>query len=190
MRRPVNNSVIILALLHGMSAHGEDPGNHVDTSQWQCNLCTYATGWSGTMGFGPARASDASFKFGDYRGIEDDGIFLSLDGDVLYRGEEGQYFDFHTFELGTHNRRMEIRGGRHGKYELRLGYREIPRYSGFGTHTPYTGSGSGALALPRNWVSGSSTAGLTGLDASLAPVAFHTLRKHLDAGLSLRMAGN
>ncbi|HSM68922.1 MAG TPA: hypothetical protein VK830_04340, partial [Xanthomonadales bacterium] len=53
-----------------------DPAaQNVDTSAWQCGFCTYASGWFGSLEIGPGYVSDASLKFGDYRGLDEDGVF-------------------------------------------------------------------------------------------------------------------
>jgi hypothetical protein len=113
-----------------------------DTSRWLCSLCIYPLGWFGTLDFGPGYVGDSSLKFGDYRGLEEKGLFLSLDGDTHYRDNDGRYFDLYARNLAIDSRQLELRGGQQGRFEVRLGYQEIPKYRGYGTQTPFLGGGA------------------------------------------------
>ena len=166
----------------------ETPVGEIDTSRWLCSLCIYPLGWFGTLDFGPGYVGDSSLKFGDYRGLEEKGLFLSLDGNTHYRDNDGRYFDLYARNLAIDSRQLELRGGRQGRLELRLGYREIPKYRGFGTQTPFLGVGSGELTLPADWVRAPMTAGMSSLDQSLHDTPLKTSRKTLDAGLTLKFA--
>ena len=161
----------------------------VDTSRWLCSLCIYPIGWFGSADFGPGYISDSSLKFGDYRGLEKKGLFLSINGDTHYRDNNGRYFDLYAQNLAIGSRQFEMRGGQQGRYEVRLGYTEIPKYRGYGTQTPFLGVGSGQLTLPGNWVKSTLTSGMTTLDQSLADTPLKTKRKTLDVGLTLKFAG-
>ncbi len=166
----------------------ETPAGEIDTSRWLCSLCIYPLGWFGTLDFGPGYVGDSSLKFGDYRGLEEKGLFLSLDGNTHYRDNDGRYFDLYARNLAIDSRQLELRGGRQGRLELRLGYREIPKYRGYGTQTPFLGVGSGELTLPADWVRAPVTAGMSSLDQSLHDTPLKTSRKTLDAGLTLKFA--
>ena len=173
-------------------AEEDDADTHsteVDTSRWLCSLCIYPMGWFGTLDFGLGYVGDSSLKFGDYRGLEEKGLFPDIDGDAHYRNSEGTYFDLYARNLAIDSRQFEMRGGQQGRYELRLGYTEIPKYRGFGTQTPFLGIGSGMLTLPGDWVKSTLTNGMTTLDQSLAGTPLKTTRKTLDAGLTLKFAG-
>lgn len=56
-----------------------------DFSKWLCKLCVVYDGWYGDLNFGIGYASDDSRRFGDYRGVEEEGITTALDGDLHYR---------------------------------------------------------------------------------------------------------
>jgi len=186
--------LVVPALVAGGELRAEEDdsntlGTEVDTSRWLCSLCIYPIGWFGTLDFGPGYVSDSSLKFGDYRGLEEEGLFLVVDGDTHYRDNDGAYFDLYARNLAIDSRQFEMRGGRQGRYELRLGYTAIPKYRGFGTQTPFLGIGSGTLTLPGDWVKSTLTSGMTTLDQSLADTPLKTTRKTLDAGLTLKFAG-
>ena len=161
-------------------------GQAEDTSRWLCRLCNYPEGWYGTVDFGPGYVSDSSLKFGDYRGLEEKGLFLALDGNAHYRDEDGGYYDLYARDLGIESRQIEMRGGNQGRYEIRLSYSEVPKYRGYGTQTPFLVAGSTVLSLPQDWVNARSTAEMSALDESLQDTPLKTKRKTLDAGLTLR----
>jgi len=158
----------------------------VDTSRWLCRLCSYPEGWYGTMDFGPGYVSDSSLKFGDYRGLEEKGLFPALDGNTHYRDEDGRYYDLYVRNLGIESRQIEMRGGTQGRYEIRLSYSEVPKYRGYGTQTPFLGVGTTVLPLPQDWVNAGSTREMSVLDESLQDTPLQTKRKTLVAGLTLR----
>ena len=179
------------ALLPGDEIRAEEGDSNTlstdpDTSRWSCSLCVYPLGWFGTLDFGPGYVGDSSLKFGDYRGLVKKGLFLSLDGDIHYRDKNGRYFDLYARNLAIDSRNFELRGGLQGRLEVRLGYKEIPKYRGYGTQTPFLGVGSGRLTLPGDWVRSPLTSGMSSLDQSLADTPLKTSRKTLDSGLTLK----
>jgi len=163
--------------------------NSGDTDNWACNFCTYASGWFGSLDIGVGYTSESDLKFAQYRGIDDKGTFMSIYGDLHYRDQGGVYFDFYSRDLGTSSRQLELRGGRQGKYELRLAYDEIPNYRGFGATTPFQNAGSSHLTLPPDWVNAATTSGMNALANTLNDAGLQTLRKNFSAGLSLKMPG-
>ena len=180
----------LLTLLLSTQVLAAEPVSTVDTSTWRCDFCSYPQGWFGTFDLGPGYASDASLKFADYRGIDDKGAFVSIDGEIHYLDKQGKYFDLYARDLGIESRQLEMRSGRQGWFEIRLAYREIPKYRGFGTQTPFRGVGTDQLVLPVDWVRARTTGGMSALDTSLSTTTLETKRKIFEAGLSLRISGN
>jgi MtrB/PioB family decaheme-associated outer membrane protein len=161
-----------------------------EVSKPACNQCVKYFGWRGVLDFGLGYTSEDSLRFGDYRGLEEEGFYAAADGDLHYRNLHGRYFDLSARDLGYDSRRVEMRGGNAGHYQLRFGWQETPKYRGFGTQTPFTGVGSDTLALPVDWVHSSNTGGMSALDNSLATAFLKTQRKTLDAGATLQFARN
>ncbi len=129
----------------------------VDTTEWVCKSCPYPKGASGSVEAGVAAVSDASQAFGTYTGLQRQGAHLLLDGDVLYRGENGYAADASFSRLGLDTRSLSARAGRDGQYALTLGYSEIPRRYGDGS-TPFQGVGGNTLTLPAGYpAAGTST---------------------------------
>jgi MtrB/PioB family decaheme-associated outer membrane protein len=154
---------------------------------WQCKLCPAPAGWTGEIDAGAGRVSDSSLKFGDYRGLEEEGGFAALDGEARYRGEDGRFLDLRVGDLGIDSRSVDLRGGERGRYTVALAYREIPKYRGFGAETVFLGAGSNELTLPADWQPAANTAGMGGLSAALRPAELEIARRTLDAGLQWRL---
>jgi MtrB/PioB family decaheme-associated outer membrane protein len=157
---------------------------------YACTQCVKHIGWRGILDFGLGYVSDDSLRFGDYRGLEKEGAYAAVDGDVHFRNLQGRYFDLYAYDLGYDSRRLEMRGGNQGSYQLRLAWSEIPKYRGYGTQTPFLGVGSDNLTLPADWVHSSTTGGMSALESSLAAAQLKTQRKTLDAGATVNFARN
>jgi len=157
---------------------------------YACKACVKYTGWRGSIDFGGAYISDDSYRFGDYRGLEELGLYAAVDGDAHYRNLQGDYFDLYARDLGYDSREIDTRVGNQGFYELRFGWQELPRYLGYGTQTPFLGVGSDFLSLPSNWVKANTTSGMTALDSSLAVAPLKTEREILDAGITVNFLSN
>jgi hypothetical protein len=92
------------------AAHASDKaaGNAADRG-WQCKLCPAPGGWTGEVDAGAGWVSDSSLKFGDYRGLEEEGGFTAVDGAARYRGEAGRFLDVRMRDLGIDSRSVELR---------------------------------------------------------------------------------
>ncbi len=178
----------LCAGLSGQSIASEQPEKSIDTSRWTCALCPYRFGWTGEIDFGAGWVSDASNKFADYRGLDEEGGFIALDGTARYHDEAGRFVDVQGGNLGIDSRYLNIRGGERGRYTAALGYREIPKYRGYGTQSPYLGVGGNELTLPANWLRAPTTSGMQSLTATLRPVNLMTSRKIYDAGVEWKPA--
>ena len=188
-----NISLSISALVPVVFLSVQSPplaAQETEPSQHDCRQCIKYTGWRGLLGFGLDYVSDDSYRFGDYRGLEEEGFYAAVDGDLHFRNLDGRYFDMYAQNLGLDSRQLEMRGGNQGFYELRFGWREIPKYRGYGTQTPFLGVGSEYLELPANWVPAHTTGGMTALQSSLAVEPLKTQRKTLDAGATIKFARN
>ena len=157
---------------------------------YSCRQCVEYTGWRGVLDFGPGYVSDDSLRFGDYRGLEKKGFYAAVDGDVHFRNLQGRYFDLYARDLGYDSRQLEMRGGNTGFYQLRFAWKEIPKYRGYGTQTPFLGVGSDYLTLPSDWVHSRTTDGMSALQSSLVAAQLKTQRKTLDAGATINFARN
>ncbi len=135
-----------------------------------CELCGDVSGWEFDIEAGLGYVSDDNFKFGDYTGLEDDGLYLFGDVFARYWGKDAEFLRFDGYRLGQDSRALFIEGGKQDQYKVRASYQGIPRRIFDTTFTPYLGSGSDTLTLPAGWVPASTTQGMTQLNNSLRAV--------------------
>jgi len=181
----------VLAAMLGMAlataAHADSTSSaaSVDTSTWQCRLCIYAYGWTGNLDAGLGNVSSSSYKFGEYTGLENSGIYLIAGGNTAYRNQDGHYFDVTATNLGLSSRDVTIDGGQQGFYELNAEFQEIPQYIANSGSTPFQGLGSDTLTLPANWVPGGSTGQMTNLNSDLHNVDIENTRRIASLGIKI-----
>lgn len=164
---------------------GGDQAAAVDTSQWKCKFCVFQEGWSGNLDLGLGYVSRDSFKFGEYTGLNDKGAFLVGNGDARFRGEDARYLNIDASNLGLDSRAVRAEGGKQGRYELFLDYKELPHFISDSAVTPFLGTGGNSLTLPTGWVFGGTTPGMTALPGSLHEVDLETKRKRIGVGVTL-----
>lgn len=164
------------------AATGEEIPAGVDISRWVCEYCFFEKGFSGEVEVGAGYVSDNSYKFGEYNGLHDKGVFPIGNATARYRDENANYLDLRVRDLGIDTRSVDIEGGRQGKYRLFLEYDEIPHYISDSARTPYQGDNT--LGLPSNWVPAGSTAGMTQLGNSLQNANLKTERQRVGIGLA------
>jgi len=154
----------------------------VDTSKWQCNLCKFEDGLSGTLEAGGGSVSDSSSKFGEYNGHRDKGGFAIGDAAVRYRGAGGAYASVAASNLGLDTRSLDAEGGQQGSYKLLLRYQQSPHFVSDSAQTPFIGSGGASLTLPAGFPA--ATTALMPLAGTLQPVALDVRRQALSVGAS------
>lgn len=177
--------LFLIAAIGALSATASDVvAAQVDTSQWKCESCPFEKpATSGKVEVGAGGVSDDSQKFGDYTGLEDQGGFLALGGELRYRGEDGTYVNLEAADLGLDVRSVEVEGGRDGLFGVRVGYDEIPHWLTEGAATPFIGVGGGNLTLPGGYPQPTTAA--MPLEATLRPVDLGFERKRIDGEASL-----
>ena len=183
-------STLLPVLLLSANSQVAQAEEAAEPTIYGCKQCVKYTGWRGSIDFGAAYINNDSYRFGDYRGLEEEGLYAAVDGDIHYRNLEGNYFDMYARNLGYESREIDMRGGNQGSYEIRFGWQEIPRWLGYGTQTPFLGVGSDSLTLPDNWVRANTTVGMDALQSSLMVEPLKTKRKILDAGATLKFLSN
>ena len=176
--------LVLIATATPLCVVAADDSASIDTSQWKCKYCVVEEGWRGELDLGLGNLSMNSFKFGEYNGINESGVFFITNANLSYRDPDASYLDLSASDLGLDSRSLTIEGGQQGKYDLFLEYNEIPHYISSTAVTPYTGSGTSSLTLP-GWVPSGTTGSMPGLAASLKNIDLETQRKRLGVGLSL-----
>lgn len=181
---------LLPALLPALLASGYGPlakAQDAEPAIYACKQCVKYTGWRGTFDFGLGYVSEDSLRFGDYRGLEEEGTYNELGGDLHFRNLTGWYFDLYSVNAGSSTRQLDMRGGKQDRFELRFGTQKIPKYRGYGTQTPFLDVGSDTLSLPADWVYAPSTNQMTALQSSLAAAELKTERETMDAGGTLHL---
>jgi MtrB/PioB family decaheme-associated outer membrane protein len=175
----------ITALLPAMLLGSQAPAVEAQETEpeiYNCRQCVKYTDWRGFLDFGFGYVSSDSLGYGDYTGLEEEGLYAAIDGEIHYRDLSGDYFDLYASDLGYESREIDLRSGNQGFYEIRLGWQETPRYLGYNAQTPYLGVGGDYLTLPSDWVYANTTSGMTALDSNLVPEDLKLKRKTLDVG--------
>ncbi len=97
-----------------------------------------------------------SFKFGEYTGIEDDGVFPIVNILLMQRpawdsDETPRYWLLEGNNLGIESRSVYGEYGVQGNYEAFIEFQQIPRNQFNDGRTPYIGAGGTNLTLPPGW---------------------------------------
>lgn len=177
--------LVAAACLFAAIAHADQPSDtsSVDTSTWRCNFCTYDYGWMGQLDAGLGRVSNSSYRFGEYTGLKESGMYWLLGGNVKYRSKDGGFLDVSADHLGIAARELNADGGRQGAYEWFAGFQEIPQFLYESGRTPFSGLGTDSLALPTNWVAAGSTGGMSKLSQDSKAVDIGNTRRIASAGI-------
>jgi MtrB/PioB family decaheme-associated outer membrane protein len=179
----VNRHIALLLtaiLLPAMRTEAEEP--EVDTSKWPCKFCEFEEGSSFTPELGVGHVSEDSAKFGEYNGLDEQGAYAVANAEARYRKEDGRWLDLSAVDLGLDSRFFGVEGGKQGRYELHLGYKELQHNLGGTAMSPFLGAGSSSLTLPASWVNGATTGDMSGLTASLQRPDLETGRRIFDLG--------
>lgn len=177
---------ILVAALLGVSSAAQAQPAEPDWEQWVCKFCPFpATGPDGSVSASALNVSDDSAKFGDYTGLDEDGVYANAGADLTYRGDDGYAATLRARDLGLDSRSAGIEAGRQGAWTVDLFWDELPKRGDDSVHTVYSGIGSGRLDLPAGWVRSDFTSGMTALDASLRPFTLEHDRETLGLGLEL-----
>lgn len=179
-------SVPVLGQDDSTSQDGDVESSGPDTSEWACEDCPFRYGLTGSVLFGAGYVSDDFFEFGNYRGLESEGVYGALGIDLLYRSEDARYLDVYGERLGLDSRRLSIEGGEQGRYTITLDYDETPHYRADDTRTIFLGAGTPSQTLPAEWVRAGTTDQMTSLDGGLRPVDIKHKRETVRLGFEVK----
>lgn len=156
------------ALLVAGAAWADTPAP--DTSAWKCEQCPFFEGYTGDVEAGALYAHGANFSYGRYTGIDRSTAYADLAAAGQYRGADGTHASFDIEDLGLASRQGTAAVGSEGRYQVKVDYSDLPTRLYDTGATPFLGAGGGNLTLPAAWVPAGSTAGMSALGATLAPV--------------------
>jgi len=140
-----------------------------DTSGWTCAQCPFFEGYQGDAEVGALAASGANANYGRYTGVDRSTAYVDAGAEGQWRSQDGSYANYELERLGLASREGIVEGGRDGRYDLRLSYDGQPSDLYDTAATPFRNNG-GRLGLPSDWVAAGSTAAMSALNSSLAPV--------------------
>jgi len=154
------------------------------SANWKCKWCPYEEGLRGSIEIGAGSVSEDSFKFGNYSGLNDKGLYYIGNSDIHYQDKSANYFDINIMDLGLDSRFISMETGKQGSYKLFLNYDELPRLLYNTSKTPFIGAGHDNLSLPLDWDTASNTSNMTSLTDSLKKVDINSKRKKVNMGIS------
>jgi len=175
--------LVIGAMTFASLAYGQVP----DTSEWACEYCPFEEGHRADVELGATSVSEDSAYFGDATGYDEDGVYANVDGSGSY-ATDGFRLRWAVEDFGLDSRAVELDGGKPGRFDFNLGYRELPRRQFNTTATVFVQSASDALTLPSAWVPAGLTSGMTQLDASLTPINIEGDRSVFDLGTGFTLS--
>lgn len=147
-----------------------------DPDSWKCAQCPFLNGYDTQTEAGVLYANGANATFGRYSGIDHSGTYADASATGQLRSEAGDYANYDLERLGLASRQGYVEGGREGRYDLRISYDGQPNRLYDTGSTPYQANGT-TLLLPGGWVPAGSTAGMSALNGSLAPVRIESDRR-------------
>lgn len=133
-----------------------------------------------TVEAGAEYVTEGSFKFGEYTGLEDEGVYAIGNIEFYYRSPfdsaNGTYWSVTGYDLGLESRDIYAEYGQQGRFSVEAFYDGIPHYFFDDALTPYRGVGSDFLTLPESWVAANNISGFDELDAANRPLEFQIQR--------------
>ncbi|MFM6990561.1 MAG: MtrB/PioB family outer membrane beta-barrel protein [Rhodoferax sp.] len=109
-----------------------------------------------TVEVGVTSVDKDSYKFGEYNGLQKQGVSANLGLDVRggsrYDSGGVDRYRISGQDLGLETRSLNLDFSEQGKFRFNLGYDELLRNRSDSYQTPLLGAGTNALTLPSNWV--------------------------------------
>ncbi len=126
---------------------------------------TWKSDYSGTAQFGLGYTSDDNYMFGEYNGLSKQGP--TLIGDLQWQDfhSSDNYWQLSMSNLGLDTREGKLTWGRADHLRLTMGFDSQQQVRNDSGQTPFQGNVN--QVLPRNWVSGQTTADFVTLNDSL-----------------------
>lgn len=174
--RPIRLISLTLGVTVTLGFNASADPTTTDTSDWKCTQCPFLQGVETQSEVGIMYANGANATFGRYTGIDHDGPYANASGSGQARNADGAYANYDLERLGLASRDGYVEGGREGRYDVRVSYDGQPTRLYDTGATPFQSNGSN-LGLPAGWVPSGSTAGMSALGSSLAPLKLESDRR-------------
>lgn len=105
---------------------------------------------------GAGYVTDGSYKFGQYNGLYDKGLYGIINFDVRggapYNSDSATRWSITGTNLGLETRNATADYGNQGKFRIYIGFDELRSNYSDTYQTPFLGAGSNSLTLPSNWL--------------------------------------
>ena len=183
MNAPARSLLLGIALVAAGAAPAQESPAPAgpDTSGWTCRFCGFEDGWQGWAEPRLGWISDDSYRFGDYAGLREQGVFFDAAAAWRWReAESGDGADAWVERAGLDSVALGVEGGRAGLYQAWLRYDALPHYVAADGASPFRGDTQ--LSLPAGWTTSGSTAGMSGLAAALRGTSLDTKRERSALG--------
>lgn len=158
------------------------------TSLWSQIAVAEQPVYSSSAELGAGWVSTDSFKFGEYTGLEEKGVFAignaSVERRSAYDSGSTEYWEVTGSNLGLESRSARVEYGQQGRFSFFADYDQIPHFRLDDAKTVFNGAGDANLTLPSNWVGATTTAGMTTLQSNLKSVDIETERMEYGGGFS------
>jgi MtrB/PioB family decaheme-associated outer membrane protein len=97
-----------------------------------------------------------SYKFGEYNGLQDKGVFgvgnIDLRGGGTYDSGDATRWRLSGRDLGLDTRSVQGEYGQQGRFRLTAGFDQLQRNRSDSFFTPYLNAGSALQTLPSGWI--------------------------------------
>lgn len=140
-----------------------------------------------TGGLGVVDTDNESFKYGEYTGLSDDGLFFVGGADLSY-SRDLYFLEFRALDLGLDSREVFIESGRLGRYRAFIGYSDTTHLISNNSMTPLLGAGGNVLTLPAGVQGADTTAIVATPSYKLNDVDLELERRKLALGFSEDLA--
>ena len=135
--------------------------------------------------------SDDSFKFGDYTGLEENGVDLLANFDISRRAvwDSGdvRWWRAQGQNLGLDSRFARGEFGYQGLFNVWFQYEEIPKFQTDSASTVFLGRGTDTLTLRPSWVGSGTTPGITALGSNERDLNIDHIRRTASGGFGLAL---
>lgn len=174
-------AALAICLVAG-AAQADDDGASADIPREFRNVTSYIES-------GLIFNSDDSFKFGDYTGTDEKGLYLlgnmDLQGRTEFDSATPKYWRFKASNVGLDSRIIGLEYGRQGRFWIDLDYNELPKLQSDSGRYFLTNEGGTTMLTPPGWVASDTTAGMTGLAGPLPDLELEHQRERLGGGITL-----
>ncbi len=136
--------------------------------------------------------SDDSYKFGEFTGLNEDGLYAIGNFNVQknFGGDDRNYIDASGWNLGLDSRQIAGEVGTQGKYYVNVGYDQLTRYQFDDTRFIHDGLGGSLLTLPAAFPGTGNPPAAAAVDPFLKPYNIEQERDVLKLGGGFFLGSN